>query len=119
MTVETNIPIFDLSGALQRLEQDEELLREVIELFFSTSDHALAQLTDAIKENNPVKLSGEAHSIKGALANVGAIRASKIAFELERLGKSGILTGASDSLDSLKAEVKKFQAEYKKLLKSA
>jgi len=46
----------------------------------------------------------EAHSIKGGAANLTADKLSKIAFELEDVGKSGMLEEGGEVLEGLKKE---------------
>ena len=44
---------------------------------------------------------GEAHSIKGGAANLTADELSKIAFELENIGRSGALEKSIETLERL------------------
>jgi HPt (histidine-containing phosphotransfer) domain-containing protein len=113
-------PVFDKEGALDRVDQDLELYGELFEMFFSDSDSTLALMRDAIAQNDNDSLERTAHSIKGALGNLGAQRAQEVSFELELTGRNkAISQETNELLDSLSEEISSFQLEAGKLIKNS
>ncbi|MBT3368985.1 MAG: Hpt domain-containing protein, partial [Nitrospina sp.] len=52
-------------------------------------------------EGDAEVVRGEAHSIKGGAANLTADVLSKTAFELENIGRSGVLENSVETLERL------------------
>ena len=103
MTDETNqSPAPDEPGPAW--ECDAELFAELAGLLIATAPVQLAALRDAARCADPPRLSSEAHSLKGALANFGAAAAA-VAGEVEHLAAAGALSEAADRLPRLDAEV--------------
>jgi HPt (histidine-containing phosphotransfer) domain-containing protein len=96
--------IFNLQAALERVEGDKEFLKQLIELFKSKIYQQLAELKEAYEEKNYIKVSQIAHTIKGALLNLGAEIAADEALRIEKAFKQGNVT----SLDSLDERVREF-----------
>ena len=96
---------FDLSVALERVGGDEELLKEIADLFVEDAPHLLEAIRVAIASGEGAALHRAAHSLKGSVANFGAEEAVKAAFQLEQIGKSNCLDGATDVFSSLKNEI--------------
>jgi len=84
--------IFNLQAALERVEGDKEFLKQLIELFKSKIYQQLAELKEAYEEKNYIKVSQIAHTIKGALLNLGAEIAADEALRIEKaLNKATLL----------------------------
>jgi len=98
------LPI-NLEAALERCGGDQEFLTEILGEFLSLSQQQLGQLAEALDKSDAALLAREAHSIKGAAANLGAEAISKIALELEMRGKQQQLDGAKQLLDSLTEQI--------------
>ncbi len=71
------------------MEEDEYM--ELIELFFETSISDLKKLQVAVEEANAKKAADIAHSIKGAVLNLGLMELFEIAKQLERTACDGQL----------------------------
>ena len=83
------------------LEGDEEFLLEVLEGFFENVTSQIGIIRQAISEGDAEVVRREAHSIKGGAANLTADALSKIAFELENIGRSGVLEKSIETLEKL------------------
>ncbi|MEE8399595.1 MAG: response regulator [Desulfobacterales bacterium] len=94
----------DYEAVLEDFEGDKELLAETTDLFLATVSNQLGMLRQAISDNNADLVRLEAHSIKGGAANLTANELSRIASELEKIGKSGILEKATAALGQLEEE---------------
>ena len=91
----------DFPGAVEEFEGDEEFLMEVMEGFFENVTSQIGIIRQAISEGDAEVVRREAHSIKGGAANVMADELSKIAFELENIGTSGVLEKSIETLEKL------------------
>lgn len=107
--------VFDKSGALDRVDGDKELFFELVEMFFETYDQNIEEMNAAIAAGDGDLLEQNAHCIKSALGNLGAMKAFNLAFQLESAGKSSSLDGCQETLEGLKAAVVQFQTEIKSL----
>ena len=81
----------DFLRAIEEFEGDEEFLLEVLEGFLENVTSQIGIIRQAISEGDAEVVRGEAHSIKGGAANLMVDELSKIAFELENIGRSGAL----------------------------
>jgi HPt (histidine-containing phosphotransfer) domain-containing protein len=85
---------FNRKVALTRVGGDEELLRELIEVFLGDSPKWLDDLRKAAAGRNAVDLRRAAHTIKGAVGYFGADEASAAAERLQELGRAGDIVAA-------------------------
>src|SRR5437867_4230777 len=60
--------LWDRAKALERLESNEELLREVVGIFLDGKPKILAQMEQALLDQTPKTLELAAHGLKGELA---------------------------------------------------
>jgi two-component system sensor histidine kinase/response regulator len=100
-SVEAQLKQLDESLALSRVGGDVELLKEVVELFLDDYPSSLEKIKSAVASSDAKSLEHHAHSLKGSVSTLGANRAFEAAFTLEKQGRSGDLTGASDGLIEL------------------
>jgi CheY-like chemotaxis protein/HPt (histidine-containing phosphotransfer) domain-containing protein len=88
---ETAAPMFDRAAFLERLMGDEDLVREITEMFLADLPVQLEGLAAAVGSGDCLLAGQLAHGIKGASANVGGEALRDTAFELEKAGKAGDL----------------------------
>ena len=99
-----NDPI-DFARAIEEFEGDGEFLMEVLEGFIGNVTSQIKRIRQAISDGDAEAVRREAHSIKGGAANLTANDLSGIAFELENIGKSGMLEEEGiDALQKLERE---------------
>jgi CheY-like chemotaxis protein len=79
--------LWDRAKALERLEGDEKLLREVVGIFLDGKPKMLAQMEQALVEQTPKILELAAHGLKSELAYLGVLEACDTARQLEEMGK--------------------------------
>ncbi len=91
----------DFSQATEEFEGDEEFLMEVLEGFMENVTSQIGIIRQAISDGEAEVIRKEAHAIKGGAANLTADDLSAIAFELERIGSSGALEDAVETLEKL------------------
>jgi HPt (histidine-containing phosphotransfer) domain-containing protein len=79
--------IFDWDGLLQRLMGDEDFAKEIIDDFLKQIPDNLFALKNALNNKDLLLVKREAHIIKGASGNVGALALQKIAEQIEIFGE--------------------------------
>ena len=95
----------DVAQLLDRIEDDRSFLAELVDVFRREYPQNLEAVRSAIKTRNPAELQRAAHTLKGALANLSAVRATPLAAELEQMGRSQDLSNAQSTLDRLLVEL--------------
>ena len=75
--------IFDRTAILERLDGDEELLDEILSIFLEDVPVRLKKLLHALEIGDESLSAAEAHTIKGASANVGAAAFQAALLEVE------------------------------------
>jgi two-component system sensor histidine kinase/response regulator len=96
--------IMNLEKAVEEFGGDREFLVKILNGFLSNVKQQFETIEQAIGNNNAEVVRREAHSIKGGAANLTAEGLRSIAFELENIGSSGNLGGASEILSRLVRE---------------
>jgi PAS domain S-box-containing protein len=87
-------PAIDRASLLARMGGDEELMRDVVQLFLADCPERLAAIRAAIDRGDAAGLKGEAHTLKGAAANLSAAALADAARSLEQIGASQTLAAA-------------------------
>ena len=111
------LAVFNRNLALDRVGGDEDLLREVAQLFLQEYPSLMGQLEDAVARDDASRVMETAHTMKGSLATLGAEAGTQIAFQLESMGRQRTLEGShetcralADQLNELKSELQKVAA---------
>jgi signal transduction histidine kinase/CheY-like chemotaxis protein/HPt (histidine-containing phosphotransfer) domain-containing protein len=97
-------PVFDRAGMLARLMNDAALVETVSQGFLLDIPQQIAALKNYLASGDATGSERQAHSIKGASANVGGERLRKIALQLEHAANSGDLPAAASHLPALEAQ---------------
>jgi two-component system, sensor histidine kinase and response regulator len=92
------------SELLERIDGDLGLLSELLELFRSDYPGQILALREAFKNRDATALQKVGHALKGALGNLSAPIAARIAGELESIGKSGEVSSAGSKVNDLEVE---------------
>ncbi|MCE9554569.1 MAG: response regulator [Planctomycetes bacterium] len=100
---------FDDASLRQRVENDLELMREMIELYLSGAPQLLAEIQRGVESGDAKAVQMAAHALKGATQNMSGRRAAAAALRLENLGRSGDISTAAEALDGLQRELTQFQ----------
>ncbi len=97
----TAVPVFDHAGMMERLMDDEELVRVVLNGFLEDIPRQIAALQVYLESGDAAGIELKAHTIKGAASNVGGERLRESAAKIEQAGKAGDLADARTSLANL------------------
>ena len=95
----------DFEKALNEFEGDEPLLMEILKGFMENVRGQIKVIQQALMSQDADQVRREAHSIKGGASNLRADELSRIAFELENIGKSGKLERGIEALKRLEKEL--------------
>ena len=91
---------FDRAALLDRVDADEAMLREVVELFLADCPRMLGGLQQAVRAKDDSAVAFAAHSFEGALLAISAQPAANAAAKLERAAldndRRGIATESKD-----------------------
>lgn len=79
--------VINIKKALERLDGDRELLEDLWSVFLEYCPGQLARLKEAMALPDFAAAQKEAHSLKGAAANIGAERLQEAAFQVELASK--------------------------------
>jgi two-component system, sensor histidine kinase and response regulator len=93
---------------------DEKLFRQVIQTFLRDAPKRLAAMSMAAQQNDAQALASAAHTLKGSAGIFGAERARTLCGQLQDLGRSGTLAGASTLLVQLKEEIAELEANLRR-----
>ncbi|MBA4422092.1 MAG: hybrid sensor histidine kinase/response regulator [Syntrophus sp. (in: bacteria)] len=88
---EPEAPVFDRASMMTRLMGDEDLARTVAEGFLVDISQQIQALQGYLDAGDASGVEHQAHTIKGASANVGGEVLRAIAFEMEKAAKAGNL----------------------------
>jgi HPt (histidine-containing phosphotransfer) domain-containing protein len=104
--------VFDKANLLERLDGDEELCRELIGMFIKQAPVYIKDLKHFFEDNNISAFTRQAHSIKGASANVGALRIKYWAIKAEDAMKN-------KDFDNIYFYIKNIEDEFENFINTA
>ena len=82
---------FDRAEVLRRLEGDDQLLREIIDLFIQDSASLVDRLRRAVERKDAAEVCAAAHRLKGSASNLAAGPVTDAARALEAIAERGAL----------------------------
>jgi CheY-like chemotaxis protein/HPt (histidine-containing phosphotransfer) domain-containing protein len=105
---ELKAPIFDRANMMARMMDDEDLARAVVEGFLADIPRQIEALRGYLNSGDAPGAERQAHTIKGAAANVGGEYLRLVAFEMEKTGKAG-------NLEALKTHMPELEVQFHSL----
>jgi HPt (histidine-containing phosphotransfer) domain-containing protein len=100
---------FDINEALDRMDGDRDLLREMAEILLDDVPIQLQAIKDALADDDLEQVTRAAHTLKGAVANLAARAAQQAASQLEQSARDR-------KTDHLAEDVRAVQREVARLL---
>jgi len=97
--------IFDKANMMARMMDDEDLARTVAEGFIEDIPRQIEALRGYLDAVDARGVERQAHTIKGASANVGGECLRVVAFEMEKAGRAG-------DLDAVKIHMPELDAQF-------
>jgi PAS domain S-box-containing protein len=104
--------VFEPAAALARIG-DAALFREIVDLFLEDAAARIPKLVGLIEQQNARLAAIEAHSLKGASANVGALEFTRLAHEAEAAAETGSLKVASDLAGRMTDALRRFETDVR------
>lgn len=96
---------FNLTEALERVEGDMDLLKEMIDLFLEEYPRMVVAIEHALTTSDAQALQNAAHTLKGAVSNFSAYGAAEASFTLEKMGRQHDLANPETALSTLTHEL--------------
>ena len=103
-------PVFDGAALLHRLVGDEEIAREVVQIFLHDTPGRIARISAASASGDIRSLAEGLHSLKGAAATLGAEALRAKAEELETALREADVEALAAGPDSLRREFDRLRA---------
>ena len=85
-------------------ENGAEFLRELIDIYLQDTPARLAELEQALVQQDAPAVTRAAHTLKGSSSNFGAGQLTQLAQAIEAYGKAANLSAAAAAVPELKAE---------------
>ncbi len=86
---------------LERLEGDQDFLRELLQMFRTDSQTALMKAREALAQEDLAEMSRAAHTLKGMLKNLSMNATAELASALEAAARNGARVEAETLLERL------------------
>jgi HPt (histidine-containing phosphotransfer) domain-containing protein len=105
--------------ALERVGGDEDLLRDVAELFVQECPRLLSNIEEAIRHKDAGALERSAHELKGAAANFAAQSVVDTAFQLETMGRNGDVEAAPKVFVEMESKIDRLKQDLASFIHAA
>lgn len=98
-------PVYDRAEALARIDDDEELFNDLLDMFLGNAGEYMDAIRQAIAQGDMAELQRSAHTLKGILATFSAAPSQALALELELAGRDQQPARAPALLSGLEREM--------------
>jgi CheY-like chemotaxis protein len=98
--------LIDRPSLLERVEGDQGLLTEMIQIFMEEAPALLDSMRESLRAGNMALLERSAHSLKGAVSNLSSKAATSAALKLEQDAKEYNAQSAKESLTAVEEVMK-------------
>jgi HPt (histidine-containing phosphotransfer) domain-containing protein len=109
-SVTSNDPPFDQILLRKRLDNDDQLLREVVDIFQKNHAVLVQAISQAIQKSDPQALVTATHALKGALATFAAKPALDLVCRLETMGREKQIDDSERTYRELEIEVARLRS---------
>jgi signal transduction histidine kinase/DNA-binding response OmpR family regulator len=114
-TQSTQNPSVNTAELLERVDGDFSFIAELVDLFRTDYPRHLRTAREALSRQDSPAVERASHTLKGALANLAAGPASRMAQDLEASARSGDLSHAGPALQQLEEELNRVMIQLEKL----
>lgn len=101
---DVTLPPIDLKLLHETTQGETELERELAAIFLDDTGERLVDLRQSFESGDAQDLAFNAHAVKGAAANIGALRFHDIAYRMEIKSKEQLLQEVGKLLAELERE---------------
>jgi two-component system sensor histidine kinase/response regulator len=106
----------DWAMALESVQGDAGLLREVVEAFLEEGPRCQAAMKEALAAGDVDRLRRAAHTLKGSVRFFGDIPVYRLALQIEQMAVADDLEGAARIVPTLESEVSELSCEMTEYL---
>jgi PAS domain S-box-containing protein len=103
------LAIFDRSVLTESLGDDQELIREILEIFKSNADEIMTSLKNAALKDDLETIRRSAHSLKGSSGNIGAKDFMETMRSIEEACSDG-------DMNSVRTRIRQSEKDYTELM---
>jgi HPt (histidine-containing phosphotransfer) domain-containing protein len=104
-------PVWNVAELLERVDNDQDLLRELLIIFKEDFPQSFQSLKSAVIAGDMKSSSRLSHTLKGMLSSLGATRAAAAASQLEAFSSVGESASLRDALNALESEADRLLPE--------
>ncbi|MGC1413758.1 MAG: Hpt domain-containing protein [Candidatus Acidiferrum sp.] len=105
-------PVWNLGELLERVDNDQELVRELLTIFKEDFPRTLQSLETAVSAGDLKNSAVLSHTLKGMLASLGVIRAAAAAAKIEKMATaSADKESLREAFDALRSEAARLMPE--------
>jgi len=97
-------PAWNLPELLERVDNDQELLRDLLNIFKEDFPLTMRSLESAVAAEDLKNAARLAHALKGMLSSLGGVRTAAAAARLEVIASAGETASLKGALEDLKCE---------------
>lgn len=109
--------IIDLKDALERVQDDKELLLELFDIFCEDFPPKRGKIWASFEKGDCAGFQMIAHGFKGATGNISAHQMHETCTELDRIGKACNIAAAKPLLEVLDRQFTELKVEIARLKK--
>jgi len=96
------VAVFDRQALVHRMMGDMNLARKVVASFLEDLSEQISALKERLAREDLESVWKQAHTVKGAAANIGGEALKELANEMEMAGKAGDLAAVAARMPELK-----------------
>ncbi|NTV30083.1 MAG: Hpt domain-containing protein [Candidatus Omnitrophica bacterium] len=109
--------VVDLKDAMDRVQDDKELLCELFDIFCEDFPPKRDKIWAAFEKGDAVAFQMIAHGFKGATGNISARQMHETCVQLDAMGKAGSISAAKPLLEGLDRQFADLKVEIVRLKK--
>ena len=114
ITPDTTPPVFDKEAVLERMMGDEKLVETITEGFLEDIPLQIQAMKDFLDAGDVPGVERQAHTIKGASANVGGEALCAVASDMEKAGTAGDLDAVGNRMANLEEQFERLKQAIEK-----
>lgn len=107
--------VIDFQDALDRVQDDKELLFELFDIFEEDFQNKRVELDKHLDQNNAEMVRNIAHSLKGASGNISAECIHELCFLMEKQASENDLESVRAKLPDLDTQFSAYQKEARRI----
>jgi HPt (histidine-containing phosphotransfer) domain-containing protein len=108
--------LFDEKELMERIDGDWDFLADTVQMLESDGPGLMDEIRKGIAASDAAAVGHSAHTLKGMISNFCSPTVQASAFEVEKIGKGGDLSGAADAVKKLSSQLNELISELNRLV---